>query len=233
MKGKFNHGFTVIELLVVVSVICILAAMLFPVIGRARLSAYGSRCTGNLKQLHTALRLYLDDYGEQFPVIYFDWSGTTQKEEHFQTYDNPYRFDHVMRQYVKSRQVFRCPADTGVVTPRDLKSGNISRLHVPSWERWGSSYRPAAELGKYEFCLADLKDEEAQIPWAGDYMGYWHTKYSRLPNPYQADDEDTDNDLDRWQNNVVFIDGHIKTVGFNDQIWNPYLRLLNTKIRLR
>ena len=43
--------FTLIELLVVIAIIAILAAILFPVFGRARENARRSSCQSNLKQI--------------------------------------------------------------------------------------------------------------------------------------------------------------------------------------
>lgn len=61
-RQKVN--FTLIELLVVIAIIAILAAMLLPVLGRAKEVAKGIKCTSNLKTLGTIHQLYCSTYNE-------------------------------------------------------------------------------------------------------------------------------------------------------------------------
>ncbi|MCM8825603.1 MAG: DUF1559 domain-containing protein, partial [Candidatus Omnitrophica bacterium] len=65
-----KNGFTLIELLVVIAIIAILAAMLLPVLSRAREQARMSTCIANLKQIGLAVNMYLTDYNEYwFPYL--------------------------------------------------------------------------------------------------------------------------------------------------------------------
>ena len=75
MIKKIFKGFTLIELLVVIAIIAILAAILFPVFAQAREKARQASCLSNVKQLGTAIQLYVDDYDETFPWV-ADISGT-------------------------------------------------------------------------------------------------------------------------------------------------------------
>ena len=65
-----RHAFTLIELLVVIAIIAILAAILFPVFANAREKAREVSCISNLRQIGTAVRMYVQDYDESFPIFH-------------------------------------------------------------------------------------------------------------------------------------------------------------------
>lgn len=70
---KRQRGFTLIELLVVIAIIAILAAILFPVFSRAREKARQAKCTSNLKQTATAIKIFTMENEETMPTSSEVW----------------------------------------------------------------------------------------------------------------------------------------------------------------
>lgn len=68
--------FTLIELLIVIAIIAILAAMLLPALNQSREKARGIRCTSQQKQIVAAFLMYADDFQQNMPVYHTNsaWS---------------------------------------------------------------------------------------------------------------------------------------------------------------
>jgi prepilin-type N-terminal cleavage/methylation domain-containing protein/prepilin-type processing-associated H-X9-DG protein len=69
MKLLRRRGFTLMELLVLIAIIAILAAILCPVFAQARESGRATACLSNLRQLGTGLIMYLDDADGVLPCF--------------------------------------------------------------------------------------------------------------------------------------------------------------------
>jgi prepilin-type N-terminal cleavage/methylation domain-containing protein len=95
------RGFTLIELLVVIAIIAVLVALLFPVFSRARESARRAVCSSNLKQIATALKLYIKD-----------WDGAGPPYGHGSDYHDFGRAAYFLMPYVRDEGVWRCPSLT-------------------------------------------------------------------------------------------------------------------------
>jgi prepilin-type N-terminal cleavage/methylation domain-containing protein len=69
MKKKFKaaEGFTLVELLVVIAVIAILAALLLPAVSAAKKRGWRAACLNNLRQINLGVRMYSDDSRDASP----------------------------------------------------------------------------------------------------------------------------------------------------------------------
>jgi prepilin-type N-terminal cleavage/methylation domain-containing protein len=65
MKVRTRKGFTVIELLVVISIIALLVGILLPAIGKARDSARVTMSQNNLRQISTSTNLYASEWNDR------------------------------------------------------------------------------------------------------------------------------------------------------------------------
>jgi len=104
-----KKAFTLIELLTVIGIISILAAILFPVFARARENARRASCMSNIKQIGLGIMMYEQDYDGQYLQTYVVSYPTPTAS--YATW--PY----LVQPYTKSTQVFNCPSYTG--TPYD------------------------------------------------------------------------------------------------------------------
>jgi prepilin-type N-terminal cleavage/methylation domain-containing protein/prepilin-type processing-associated H-X9-DG protein len=93
--AKPRRAFTLIELIVVVAILAVLIALLFPAFAQARESAQRTTCASNLRQIGMGAALYTLDWDEMLPPALqpaprLSWAGLIQP-------------------YVKNWAVFRCP----------------------------------------------------------------------------------------------------------------------------
>lgn len=121
---RFN-GFTLIEVLVVIGIIAVIAAILFPVFAHSRAKAYQATCGSNLKQIGIAAQLYTQDNdGAMFPALpHADGNGGIaewcfykylQPEPHADQSRSP------LNSYIKTKNIWVCPTAPDLEVPYGL-----------------------------------------------------------------------------------------------------------------
>ena len=133
--GK-SSAFTLIELLVVIAIIAILAAILFPVFAQAREKARSTVCLSNMKQIGTALQMYIQDNDQQLFFRATSNAGSTRANVAVAKTNpayNPLQWWNLLMPYTKSNGLYNCPSDTGpTFSPDNSGIPNILRSYVAS-----------------------------------------------------------------------------------------------------
>lgn len=202
-------GFTLVELLVVVGIISLLAALLFPVFLSARAKAREAVCLSNMRQIGNAIILYADDYDELYPY------GADPSDQHSDPSIWPPsdqatimampQLNTVLSGYVHSQQVWRCPADTGFDRLDTWGDSYVNLNARPTmYDAFGMSYLYRTQIALLHETLCDLSGYETTEPCRQhgpsevnvlmDGNGSWHG---------------TGQDMLNKRYNVLMGDGHV------------------------
>jgi type II secretory pathway pseudopilin PulG len=198
------------ELLVVISILALLAAILFPVFDTARRASRRAVCLSNLRQIGIAIGMYAGDYGDLYP------RGTDPADTESDIWTTDPGFKKMLRlwpslptalyPYTKSGAIWRCPDDTGfngLDTKIDLAGNPVPMTAQPSlFAQYQTSYLYRTSLAVEEVSYpcavgyepfrpyTEHSGAEVSILW--DASGSWHGGWT----------------LDKKRYNVLMSDGH-------------------------
>ena len=150
------HGFTLVELLVVITIIGILIALLLPAVQAAREAARRSQCANNLKQIGLAMHMHHEAKG-YFPCGHFwnkagsGWSGDGTSggtEATWITHLLPYIEQENLAAEADWSLPFGCAADPAEWN-RKVTSCSIPLFLCPSSTPVGRIYGDAYARGNY------------------------------------------------------------------------------------
>jgi prepilin-type N-terminal cleavage/methylation domain-containing protein len=214
---KSTGGFTLVELLVVIAVIAILAALFLPLLSAAKARARRTGCMNNLRQIGLDVLTYAGDSEDSAPKT--GW--TTNSISRY--LDGQTAFKKLLENQSNS-SLFRCPADTFYY---DLRK-NVVKVFVPKplyeqsiseYSSYGFNGGSPTIFGYWTPNIAGVKlssvkkptrtvlvaDFSAYLPWS------WHRPGSTAP-------------FNNAENIVSFVDGHVKYVKI---YWNSAFRYTN------
>jgi general secretion pathway protein G len=80
-----KHGFTLVEILIVVVILGILAAIVIPQFTNASEAAKGSSILTQLQTIRSQIQLYQIDHNGDYPLLGTDWTQMTSKTDVFGT----------------------------------------------------------------------------------------------------------------------------------------------------
>ncbi|HVF09849.1 MAG TPA: DUF1559 domain-containing protein [Abditibacteriaceae bacterium] len=229
-RQDFLHrGFTLIEILVVIAIILLLAAILFPVFARARENARRASCQSNLKQIGLGLIQYVDDYDLKMPASAY--GGVAADSNNTTTY----KWMDAIFDYVKSQQVFICPSDSGAeyIYHKNIPAGQTSQKYGSygqngAYREAGDSQTPPRSAA-YLVSVAMIPSPAATV-WATDTNNreeangsYGFSWANALPPNSPVIVTNTTNAAGRRQlekiierhldtTNVLYCDGHVKAL---------------------
>jgi len=207
-----KRAFTLVELLIVIVIVALLAALLFPVFLSVRAKGRQTVCLSNMEQLGLAFSLYAHDNDDQFayggdpndihssPNVWvtaahgeFAVAATTLKP-----------LPEVLNPYIRNNQLWHCPSDTGF-DYLDTSSTAIS-AHPSSYEQYGCSYyyrttaafkhKTFADLTGYDDYPPYVAHGASEIDILNDGSGSWHGGVDETV----------------WRYNVLYGDFHAKNI---------------------
>lgn len=224
------RAFTLIELLTVIAIIGILAAIIIPVVGRVRESAKSAQCVSNLRQQGVAFMAYVNDHQQRYPL---PWDGSNDPDNNWWARLAPYAGSplpdrklnatewDLLKLAINSKTILGCPSTNVADTyPLSFVSYAMSGAH----QKWakdngenivGGKGVPASKIENPATALLVLESHEH--PYFETYVATPSGATSSA-SPFKVVYPHRD------KLNALFSDGHVKSFSSKqlEDRWNVF-----------
>ena len=177
-RSRIEQAFTLIELLVVIAIIGILAAMLLPVLNKARQRGYTATCVSNMKQWGLAINLYADDWGGTYYVTDSTGNNWDDVSSGYASPYLPYLSSDYAHKNVRLRTMRIDPYTRRAMSDDQVLNSGIHSYTIPT---------PRATWGTGGFgAPAPYRDISSSVGGNPYYSaGTWWPTIKQLPNAAQ------------------------------------------------
>ncbi|OGV56061.1 MAG: hypothetical protein A2X49_07650 [Lentisphaerae bacterium GWF2_52_8] len=214
--------FTLIELLLVISVITILMTLLLPALASVRETAKRIKCIGNQRQVGMIWMSYCSEYNGHLPGMAGN-AYTPGYLDYWPEYMQPYFYPAIVKPWlgsnavaIRRNSILECPSAPFPTPTMDRSRPAYGMLYtgiggftIPSWgSAWATSYRNIAQVKSPSrqpafsdnYLSWDLP--ERMVGWFRLWPGEGHFRHSK-----------------NTKLNMIFCDGHVETKGRDDPIY--------------
>lgn len=191
-----RRGFTLVELLVLLVVVCIMVAIIMPPRHGSLENARRAACRNNLKQIGLAFIQYSQDYDDRWPRIAVHAVASSVAP-----FERPYGWADALQPYIKSTELFQCPSEPQTDAGIDAVQ--------PAFTDYYFNTNASGIASKY----FDVPSTTLLSGDGNDGKDLTNARYNRksLPNSWRVDENSpARRHLDTA--NYLFVDGHVKSI---------------------